>query len=112
MVWEPSRTNKIIKILGYVTLVSSVIAAIVILTTLKVKEPDQVLPLTGYVIEGDEINHPYAWLYALLVLFSGVISSVFFFAISEALTRLQNIEIYSEKSFAEIESMARIRNVN
>lgn len=106
--WEPSTTNKALRIFAYVLLISSILAAIFILANLKTKEPDLVLS-TGYVIEGDEISHPLAWLYALIVFIGGTISSLLFFAISEILTRLQYSVIFLERSYSEI---ANITNAN
>jgi hypothetical protein len=94
---ELSKTNRSIKFFAIAFLVMSIIAALIIIFTLKIKEPDEVLKLTGYVIEGDVVPHPMRWLYASIVFGTGLLSSLFLFAISEALSRLQAIEINTEK---------------
>lgn len=95
---EPTGTNKALRFLGNAMIIISIIVAIVIIFKLKHQEPDTILPLTGSVIEGDEVAHPLRWVYAFATIVAGIINSLFMFAISEVLTRLQEIQYNSKKT--------------
>ena len=83
---KPSITNQVIKVVAYVTVGLSVIVALLTTTYLEYTDLDSM-----------------RWLISFLVFASGGFSSLFLFAISEGLSRLQEIEYNSERTYKSVE---------
>lgn len=87
---KPSLTNQIIKIVAYVTVGLSLVIALVTNSTLKYTELDSL-----------------RWIIALIVFISGTFNALFLFAISEALSRLQEMEYNTERAYKSVEHYER-----
>lgn len=79
---------------GVFIFVMTVLATIIIGFTLK-----------EITLTGEEVLHPARWIYAFTVFMTGTFSSLILCAISEGLSRLQEIEYYSEKTKQKISDM-------
>lgn len=100
-----SFTNRAIRAFAFFLLGVGVIGALIVGFSLTQTEPDLELILTGSTIAGDVVPHPHRWLIALGVLISGVFNALILFAVSEGLSRLQDIEYYTERTSSYTEGI-------
>ena len=83
---KPSVTNQTIKVVAYITLGLALIVSLLTNTYLKFTDLNSI-----------------RWLISFLIFASGAWSSLFLFAISEGLSRLQEMEYNTERTYKSVE---------
>lgn len=87
---KPSRTNQVIKAIASITVIASLIIAMFTISAYQYTE-----------------LHSIRWLIGIVIFATGAFNSLFLFAISEALSRLQEVEYNTERTYSEIERINR-----